>query len=285
MLVWLPIVLLLGMYGPTQATRAAALQRQSSLSPDVCTSIYMPGRCSRAVVSTLGHLVVSKLFFAAFFSPVLALAIQTQLARNIKRGCKNLLTCKSWSAPREATIDLSVMIASVTMLLEYCLVLGFAVPVILPLTCLTFVLHLAVFHRATQHGFQLKMDAKPSSLYLQGSLLLGCVLIMWFFLENDLHGQMLVVVGMPAMFLAAVALDKAVPLSEAPWAWLDHGPSRSLSFFTDPNKQNESVEIVELASTSVATLPLSVPTMGSASEDAALGAASATRAADQVVRI
>jgi len=108
----------------------------------------------------------------------------------------------------------------VTMLLEYCLVLGFAVPVILPLTCLTVVLHLAVFHRATQHGFKLKMDAKPSSQYLQGSLLLGCALVMWFFLENDLHGQMLVVVGMPAMFLAAVALDKAVPLSEAPWAWL-----------------------------------------------------------------
>jgi len=187
---------------------------------DICTAIYMPGRCSRAVVSTLGHLVVSKLFFAAFSSPVLALAIQTQFAQNIKQGCKNLLTCKSWSAPGEATIDLSVEIASVTMLLEYCLVLGFAAPIILPLTCLTFVLHLAVFHRATQHGFQLKMDAKPSSLYLQGSLLLGCALIVWFFLENDLHGQMLVVVGMPAMFLAAVALDKAVPLSEAPWAWL-----------------------------------------------------------------
>jgi len=169
------------------------------------------------------------------------------------------------------------------MLLEYCLVLGFAVPVILPLTCLTVVLHLAVFHRATQHGVKLKMDAKPSSLYLQGSLLLGCALIMWLFLENDLHGQMLVVVGMPAMFLAAVALDKAVPLSEAPWAWLVHGPSRSLSFFTDPNKQNEAVEIVELASTSVATLPL--PTMGHASGEAAPGAAGATKAADPVVRI
>ena len=88
------------------------------------------GRCSRAVVGTLGHLVVSKLFFAAFISPFLAMMVQTDLMRHLIRGLKNLLTCKEWSASREDTIDLSVEVAGVTMLLEYCLVLGFVVPLI-----------------------------------------------------------------------------------------------------------------------------------------------------------
>ena len=60
------------------------------------------------------------------------------------------------------------------MMFEYCLVLGFVVPIIIPIiipiTCITFVL---------------------------------------------LH-------------LAAVGLDIAMPLSEAPWAWLVYGPTSSL---------------------------------------------------------
>ena len=67
------------------------------------------------------------------------------------------------------------------MLLEYCLVLGFVVPVILPLAWCTFVLHLAVFYRANISGSAVKlvMDTKPSSLYLHGSLMVGCALMMW----------------------------------------------------------------------------------------------------------
>jgi len=246
---------------------------------DICAVTQASGRCSRAVVSTLGHLVVSKLFFAAFVSPVLALAIQTQLARDIKRGCKNLLTCKAWSAPREDTIDLSVEIAGLTMMFEYCLVLGFVVPIIIPLTWITFVLHLAVFYRATQHGFELKMDAKPSSGYLRLSLVCGCALIMWFFFENNLHGQMLVGVGMPLMALAAVGLDKAMPLSEAPWAWLVYAPSGSVNFFTDPKRQpnsaaqkKEETVVVELGGSSL-------PTMGG------IAAADSTASDNRVVRV
>ena len=103
------------------------------------------------------------------------------------------------------------------MLLEYCLVLGFVVPVILPLAWCTFVLHLAVFYRANISGSAVKlvMDTKPSSLYLHGSLMVGCALMMWFFVENDLHGQTLLVVGIPVMFLAASACisEHGLPLT------------------------------------------------------------------------
>ena len=163
------------------------------------------------MVETLGHLVVSKLFFAAFASPFLAMMLQTDLMRHLKRGLKNILTCKEWSASREDTIDLSVEVAGVTMLLEYCLVLGFVVPLILPLTGITFLLHLAVFHRSVENGFRLQMDAKPSSLYLYGSFLLGCALVIWFFWENDLHEKELIAAGVPTMAFAAWSLQMVMP--------------------------------------------------------------------------
>merc|ERR1711871_410601 len=139
---------------------------------------------------------------------------------HLKRGLKNLLICKEWSAPREDTINLSVEVAGVTMLLEYCLVLGFVVPLILPLTGITFLLHLAVFHRSVKNGFTLQMDAKPSSLYLCGPFLLGCALVIWFFWENNLQGKELVIAGVPTMVFAAWSLQMVMPVPKAPWSWL-----------------------------------------------------------------
>ena len=149
-----------------------------------------------------------------------------------------------------------------TNVLEYCLVLGFAVPLILPLTLITFVLHLAVFHRAVQHGFKLEMDAKPSSLYLRGSVVLGCGLLMWFYWENNLNGKELVAAGIPSMLLAAWCLQAAVPVSEAPWAWLVYGPQSTLSYFTE-RTAHEHAEAVELPS-ATDTVASALPSMGDA---------------------
>ena len=132
------------------------------------------------------------------------------------------------------------------MLLEYCLVLGFVVPLILPLTGITFLLHLAVFHRSVENGFTLQMDAKPSSLYLRGSFLLGCALVIWFFWENDLQGKELVAAGVPSMVLAACGLRKAMPLSEAPWSWLVYGPRNTLLLRYLANRETDTtIEIDE----------------------------------------
>lgn len=230
---------------------------------DICEPFSASsGRCSRAVVGTLGHLVVSKLFFAAFISPFPAMIVQTDLMRHLKRGLINLLTCKDWSASGEVTINLSVEVAGVTMLLEYCLALGFVEPLILPLTTITFLLHLAVFHRSVENGFTLQMDTKPSSLYLYGSFLLGCALIIWFFWENNLQGKELVAAGVPTMACAAWTLQMVMPVSKAPWSWLVYGPRSSLSYFTDPavHEKQASIE-VELPS---AQGPVAPPTMGDA---------------------
>ena len=143
------------------------------------------------------------------------------------------------------------------MLLEYCLVLGFVVPLILPLTGITFLLHLAVFHRSVENGFTLQMDAKPSSLYLCGSFLLGCALVIWFFWENDLHGKELVAAGVPTMACAALGLQMVMPVSKAPWSWLVYGPRSSLSRITYHEKP-AGIE-VELPN---AQDPVAPPTMG-----------------------
>ena len=125
-------------------------------------------------------------------------------------------------------MDLCAEVAGVAMFFEYCLVLGFVVPLIMPLTGIAFLLNLAVCRHSVNNGLLLKMDSEPSLLYLCGSFLFGCALVIWFFWENALHGKELVAAGVPTMMLAACCLQKAMPLSEAPWSWLVYGPRNTL---------------------------------------------------------
>ena len=165
-------------------------------------------------------------------------------------------------------MDLCAEVAGVAMFLEYCLVLGFVVPLIMPLTGIAFLLHLAVFRRFVHNGLLLKMDSEPSLLYLCGSFLLGCALVIWFFWENDLHGKELVAAGVPTMMLAACCLQKAMPLSEAPWSWLVYGPRNTLLLRYLANRETATtVEIDELHSQGPGGEPstLAVPSMGNGS--------------------
>ena len=221
-IIWLTSEKHAGVHTSTSVDLKATITIPLTSHEDICAMATKPGRCSRQVVDSLGHLVVSKLFFAAFISPFLAHAAQSQVALHLKKGFLNLASGKGWASPRITTVDVSVEIAGIVMLLEYCVVLGFVVPVILPLTALTIVAHLAVFHYATQLGHKLEMDAKPSTIHLRGSAVLGYALITWFFIENDLYGQELVAVGMPVLALAAMGLERAFPVTQSPWAckWL-----------------------------------------------------------------
>ena len=144
------------------------------------------------------------------------------------------------------------------MLLEYCFVLGFVVPLIMPLTGITFLLHLAVFHRSVKNGFTLQMDSTPSSLYLFVSFLIGCALVIWFFWENDLQGKELVAAGVPTMACAALGLQMVMPVSKAPWSWLAYGPRSSLSADREIHEKQASIA-VELPS---APEPVVPSTMG-----------------------
>jgi len=175
---------------------------------DICAPLE-PSRCSRAVVETLGALVVAKLFFTAFVSPVLSLLLDTKLGQKLMFGLENWSELRPWSTPRiRQTIDLSTEVVDVTMLLEHCLVLGFFVPVVLPLASIALMVHAAVFHQYIKEGARLLNDATPSPVYLYWSLMMGCTSSIWFFVQNDLHGQVLVAVMVPVMVLVAFGMDQ-----------------------------------------------------------------------------
>ena len=83
-----------------------------------------------------------------------------------------------------------------------------------------------------------------------------------------MHGKELVAAGVPAMVLAACCLQKAMPLSEAPWSWLVYGPRNTLLLRYLANRETATtVEIAELHSQGPGGEPstLAVPSMSNVS--------------------
>ena len=96
------------------------------------------------------------------------------------------------------TTDLDTEAAGTIMLLELVLVLGFVVPVLLPVTAAAMLLHGITFEICVQHqGAVLMHEARPPTQYLFVSLLLGVGLVLWMFAECGWAGSILVYVGVP----------------------------------------------------------------------------------------
>ena len=188
---------------------------------NICsTSTHLTGRCSRTVISTIGSLVTDKLFSAAFLSLFVAYVLKTDLGRTVTNGFKNIFSGKSWDNRRENTIDIDVVVAGVILLLEYCFVLGVMFPLILPLTAITLGCKIIAFKHAMRQGFKPANNARPSLRYLYSFVLLGYALLVWVYVSNDLHGQILVIVGVPLAWLAARIFEACYPVSKAPWRWV-----------------------------------------------------------------
>ena len=84
----------------------------------------------------------------------------------------------------------------------YCLqlpvVLGCAVPLIIPIACVGVVLNASVFHIIVEH-FEILIDnARASYNYLWLSMILGIALPSLWFWENSFAARWLVLIGMPA---------------------------------------------------------------------------------------
>ena len=96
------------------------------------------------------------------------------------------------------TTDLDTEAAGTIMLLELVLVLGFVVPVLLPVTAAAMLLHGITFEICVQHqGAVLMHQARPPTQYLFVSLLLGVGLVLWMFAECGWAGSIMVYVGVP----------------------------------------------------------------------------------------
>ena len=94
--------------------------------------------------------------------------------------------------------DLDTEVAGTVMLLELVLVLGFTVPMLLPVAAAAMALHAIAFEINVKYqGAVLMHEARPPIRYLHFSLLLGAGLVLWMFAECGWAGRFLVFVGMP----------------------------------------------------------------------------------------
>jgi len=97
-----------------------------------------------------------------------------------------------------ATKNLAREVCGIIMMLQLPIILGFAVPIITPLACLGVALNACMFHSAVAHlEIQLTDESQASITYLWISFGIGYGLVAWLFLESELHGMWLVVVGVP----------------------------------------------------------------------------------------
>ena len=85
------------------------------------------------------------------------------------------------------------------MLMDYPLVLGFCVPVLVPLACLSMVQSAAVLHWAPILGVEFSDIARPSSTYMWMSGCVGLAFSAWFFVACGLHGKYIVTIAAPLM--------------------------------------------------------------------------------------
>lgn len=98
------------------------------------------------------------------------------------------------------------------MLLELVLVLGFVVPLLLPVTAAAMLFHAAAFQMCvTKKGTSFEHEVRSPVRYLWFSLSLGVGLVLWLFWECSWAGQTVVLVGAPlALALGAGTAEVAI---------------------------------------------------------------------------
>lgn len=160
----------------------------------VCSPDYQASRCPRAVVDALGTLIVSKQIFAVFAAPPLALLMCTPWFRSSRDWVMRTLLCQpNYDGSKKIDKELVV----INMLVDYPLVLGFCVPLLVPLSCLAMAQTAAVFHWARALGVEFSNMARPSTVYMWLSGCSGLALNAWVFIACDLDGKYVVATAAP----------------------------------------------------------------------------------------
>ena len=86
--------------------------------------------------------------------------------------------------------------------MEYAVVFGLVIPPMLPMLAIVLSVQCAVFHFAKEHlNLTIIHNHRPPLQYLWFSVFLGYLLLASFFVDNDMHGAALAVVGPPTLLL------------------------------------------------------------------------------------
>jgi hypothetical protein len=154
-----------------------------------------PGRCSRFVMESVGRLLIAKLMFQSFVSPVMTI-VQEKFMRVVLRR-------EPGYAPR---LSFDTEMIMVSMMMDEALVLGIAIPAVAALTCASVGMRLAALHMTTTElGMKMndKRHIQPLCNNLIVSLLLGAALNSWFYVDNasQVAGSGITFVGIPLAIL------------------------------------------------------------------------------------
>ena len=85
----------------------------------------------------------------------------------------------------QSSVDVEAVGCTV-LLVSLALIFGFAVPLLLPLVCVSLASHQAVFHLAKlEFGMVMEDKGKPARRYFVISLGLSCILNVAFFFDNS----------------------------------------------------------------------------------------------------
>jgi hypothetical protein len=169
----------------------------------VCGLRYIAGRCSRTVTQELAYLLLSKLMYGAFLLPTLMLLQHVPFCRRVK-----VAVVRCWNPTYLAAMEVDAEFASLLMYMEYALVFGLAVPAILPILVIVVGIQCAVMQYSSEHLIvHIIHDHQPSLQYLWFSIALGCALVAWLFIDNDLHGTWLAAFGPAGCALALYLIN------------------------------------------------------------------------------
>jgi len=167
---------------------------------DVCTpslSAYMQqgGQCSRAVLTVLGELIFTKCLLATFAVPAISLMRSLPIGMRILQLLCRPLNKKEYRVVR---YTLDGQLANIHMFLEYLLIVGFMVPMLVPVVAIALAMICAVHHTSVEKlGVPVREDVRPTLHFLYIARAVGIVIMIWFYVSNDLNGKWLVCFGMP----------------------------------------------------------------------------------------
>ena len=167
--------------------------------------------CPRDVVSSVGSLLLSTVIIGMFLEPSITLVLAKVLGSQTKRQLQERLVrlvIPSYVAEHEvvATEDVVAdVVAELAFLMEEPLLLGFCVPLLLPLACVSMAANSVVFNLMISNRGVESNDYDSirvvSTLRVERTLMpaaiMGYVLVVWFFFSCELHGRWLVVFGAP----------------------------------------------------------------------------------------
>lgn len=160
------------------------------------------GKCSRAVLDIVGTLVTRKILWGTFTVPAFTLA---RYQPALMRWLEGLVQC--FRPTYIYKKDLIIEVTSVVQYAEYALLFGVAFPIIVPLTGIAVVKNLLVIHHVLHtHQYPILNYVAFSSHTLWLCLGLGVAWVMCIYISNDLHGRLLVAIGMPVGALLGCAL-------------------------------------------------------------------------------